>query len=90
MSNVILVIDVCCLAAGVEVNLSSAVREAMRNLVYVIFPTGGEIRKRGREVKEKLHVLAMLQFIVLSALACIAVTIGLFLLLPSLPGCFSF
>lgn len=47
-----------------EVNLSSAVSGNERDVVYVIFPTGGGIRKRGGEGKETLHALALLQFMV--------------------------
>lgn len=47
-----------------------------RNVVYVLFPGGGDIRKRGRKGNERLHLLASLQFLVLlSALAGLAVPV---------------
>lgn len=50
------------------------------NVVYVSFPTGSEIRKRGGEGKEILHAPAMLRFtVLLSALQAEQLQWGSFL-----------
>lgn len=76
---------------GVSKSVLSSQSGNEREVVYVISPTGGEIRKRGWEGKEKQHALT--NATIYSAFECScrhSCSYGAPSSTSSLPGCFSF